>query len=91
MKSKHNNYFLLLIKTCIQLLYNLVIGIICFLIYIFTYEPNKKHILTIRKAKRIRVLTKFKLWYFNHFKHLTIFLGDYDYFKYLDKHLNKKE
>lgn len=44
-----------------------VVGIICTLIFILTYEPKKWKTVTKRKINRIRILTKFKLFLWKHF------------------------
>ena len=47
-----------------------IVAPIVYVIYFVTYEPNKKGVVTLRKIKRIRLLTKLKLWIYNHFKRI---------------------
>ena len=65
-----------------------VFMIICTAIKVFTYEPGTKYQLTKRKAKRIRLLTKLKLFVFNHVPNgVSKFFGVEEYKDYLNKHL----
>lgn len=66
----------------------LIVAVIIGLIKLFTLEPGKKGQITVRKARRIRALSKFKVWIFN-FLPLPVvkFLGFEKYREYLNEHL----
>lgn len=58
------------------------------LIWLITLEPGTKGHLTKRKARRIRALTKVKLFYFNNVPDsVHKFLGIKLYKEYLNEHL----
>lgn len=63
------------------LLINILVNIVCILIWFFTYERNTGRILTVRKAKRIRALTNFKLWFYRNFRGISHFLRLDEYFE----------
>lgn len=63
------------------LLINILVNIVCILIWFFTYERNTDRILTVRKAKRIRALTNFKLWFYRNFRGISHFLRLDEYFE----------
>lgn len=65
--------FLHLIRRIIQIIFPIILQIICLIIYIVTFEPNTKHKPTKRKAKRIRFLTKTKLYIYRWFKPIFLF------------------
>ena len=58
-------------------------AIICLIIKLVTYEPNTTRRVTVRKAKRIRRLTKFKLYVWKYFPWYFKFIHD-DYFENLN-------
>lgn len=66
-------FFILLIK--------IFVNIVCILIWFFTYERNTDGVLTVRKAKRIRALTNFKLWFYRNFRDISHFLRRDEYFE----------
>lgn len=66
-----------------RIVIDFVAWLICTLIYFVTFEPNTRHKATFRKARRIRALTKFKLYLYKWFKPVFKFLH-YDYFDRLD-------
>jgi hypothetical protein len=68
-------------------LVDILLFIVCWLIYAVTYERGKNGILTVRKARRIRALTKLKLWFYRHFKGTCKYL-DFD-LERLHKRLEK--
>lgn len=63
------------------LLIKIIVDIVCVLIWLFTYERNTYGILTVRKAKRIRALTNFKLWFYRNFRGISHFLRIDEYFE----------
>ena len=65
--------FIVLIKIFVK-----IAGI---LIWFVTYERNTDGILTVRKAKRIRALTKFKLWFYHNFSGISHFFRMDKYFE----------
>lgn len=59
------------------------------LIYLVTFEPGKKKELTVRKAKRIRFLTKLKMRFLNGLPEpVAKYIGVENYKNYLNSHLN---
>ena len=59
------------------------------LIYLVTYEPRKKKELTVRKARRIRFLTKLKMRLLNGLPEpVAKYIGVENYKNYLNSHLN---
>ena len=73
LKELFHLFFILLIK--------IFVNIACILIWFFTYERNTDGILTVRKAKRIRALTKFKLWFYHNFSGISHFFRMDKYFE----------
>ena len=67
---------------------NIIIGLICILIFIVTYEPMKWKTVTKRKIRRIKRLTKFKLWMWRHFRWYFEFIHDDAYYKKLEEKLS---
>lgn len=77
-----------IIRGFVRLFVRLFILLIQALIYIVTFEPGKQRQITVRKAKRIRALTKFKLWVFDLLPDSVLrYLGMKDYKDYLNSHL----
>lgn len=76
------------IRGIFRFVYLCIIGIICRIIYAVTYEKGKEKKITPKKAKRIRILTNFKLMMFKNFPHLIKFLGEAEYLTYLKNKLN---
>ena len=76
-KKYYSKNIFLPLKELLHLLFILLIkifvNIACILIWFFTYERNTDGILTVRKAKRIRALTKFKLWFYHNFSGISHF------------------
>lgn len=62
-------------------------NIICAIIFIVTYEPCKFKKVTKRKIRRIRALTKFKLWLWRTFRWYFEFIHDTKYLETLEKRL----
>lgn len=59
----------------------------CKIIAMIGGEEDIKEI-TVRKAKRIRRLTRFKIWVYNNLPYLMKFFGQYNYLENLYKRLN---
>ena len=77
-----------IIRGFVRLAFNFIIFITVQLIRLFTYEPGKKRVITVRKARRIRTLTNLKLWFFNTMPDsVTNYLGKKYYKEYLFSHL----
>ena len=79
------NFFIHFIRRILYFLTKLIVTIICFIIYIFTFEPNSRKKVTMRKIKRIRRLTKVKLWIWKNFGWYFRFIHD----NYLDGLANR--
>ena len=83
------NIFLHLIRRILQISLKIIVFIACGLIYIVTYEPKTFKRATARKVRRIKKLTKFKVYLYKNFKGFWEFLHDdylkdvYNNFKYL--------
>lgn len=86
-------------KRIFYFLKRFLIGILNFLFDVFTlifvalyklitYEPGKKNVLTIRKIKRIRRITKYKIYLYEHFPNIVRKLNLEDYFIDLKKRLS---
>ena len=77
-----------IVRGLARFVFNLFIAISCFFIKIVTFEPNSKDTLTVRKARRIRALSRFKVFVLNVFPDpVNRFLGLYNYKIYLNEHL----
>jgi hypothetical protein len=75
------NFFIHFFRRLLYFLTQIILLLVCQIIYFVTYEPNTSKKVTMRKIKRIRKLTKFKLWLWKHF-------GWYFKFIHKDKYLN---
>lgn len=84
------NFFIHLIRRILYFTTNIIVAIACFIIYIVTYEPNTKKKVTIRKIRRIRALTKFKLWLWKYFDWYFKFIHKNKYFEKLENKLGKR-
>lgn len=74
-----------LFHVIVAMFFKMLISFACVVIWLFTYERNTNGELTLRKARRIRALTKFKLWFYKHFKSIAkIFMVD-GYLNYIHK------
>ena len=84
-KKYYSKNIFLPLKELLHLLFILLIkifvNIACILIWFFTYERNTDGILTVRKAKRIRALTKFKLWFYHNSSGISHFFRMDKYFE----------
>ena len=84
-KTYYSKNLFLPLKELLHLLFILLIkifvNIVCILIWFFTYERNTDGVLTVRKAKRIRALTNFKLWFYRNFRDISHFLRRDEYFE----------
>jgi len=56
------DFILHFFKRIFQILSSIIIMFACSIIYVLTYEPGTEYKVTIRKARRIRFLTKLKLY-----------------------------
>lgn len=61
------DFILHFIRRIIQITFGFFITVACAIIYTVTFEPNTKKRATPRKARRIRALTKFKLYMYKWF------------------------
>ena len=62
MLERTKNILIHLVRRILQILFTTVVTLICGIIYLVTYEPGTKKHVTVRKCKRIRALTKLKLY-----------------------------
>lgn len=76
------NFFNHLFRRIFKIIFNLILLIIFLLIFIITFERNTRGKVTIRKIKRIRKLTKFKLYLYKYFKNFFKWIRN-DYFENL--------
>jgi len=70
------DFILHLIRRMLQIVFSLFISIVCGIIYVVTYEPGTAKRVTKRKIRRIRRLTKFKLYIYKYFKPMCVFMHD---------------
>lgn len=78
-----------IIRGFVRLAFRIPIFIAQALIYAATFEPGKVRVLTPRKARRIRALTKLKLWFLNSLPtFIAKYLGVEEYKEYLNLHLS---
>lgn len=84
------NFFIHFIRRILFFLTKIIIALICCLIYIVTYEPGKKKEVTMRKIRRIRRLTNFKLWLWKNFDWYFRFIHDAKYFEKLESRFGNK-
>ena len=74
------DFFAHLIRRILQIFFTTTIALVCLIIYFVTYEPGKGTAVTLRKCRRIRKLTKLKLYSYKYFSWLHNFLHD-DYMR----------
>lgn len=67
------------IRSLFRFLALLILCAVTNTIYVLTYEKGAKGKMTYRKAKRIKRLTKLKIFALDHMPRLMKFLGCYDY------------
>ena len=82
-----NNTILHIIRRFLQIVITFTVSLVCGIIYLVTYEPNTYRRVTKRKCRRIRVLTKFKLYVYKYFAPVCHFLHD-DYMEQLYYNFN---
>lgn len=71
-----------------RFIFFVLLYLIIYLIKFLTYEPGKKNTITPRKARRIRMLSSLKLWFFNTVpEEMLSFLGIKKYKFYINTHL----
>jgi len=76
------------IRGIFRFIFFVIVGLICKLIAKINHEEGKEKQITIKKAKRIRRLTNFKLKMLKHFPILMNFFGEKKYLEYLKQKLN---
>ena len=83
------NFFIHFFRRLLFFLTQIIIVIVVQIIYLVTYEPNTRKNVTMRKIKRIRRLTKFKLWLWKNFDWYFKFIHKDKYLIKLEKKLGK--
>lgn len=78
------DFVLHFIRRVITIIFNLLVALVCNLIWLITYEPGKRKKVTKRKAKRIVALTKLKLYAYKYCWWFFDYIRD-DYMKKLYK------
>lgn len=63
----------------------IIFQLVCLIIFLITFEPHAWKKITLRKIKRIRRLTRFKLWLWKHFDWYIKFIHDDKYYIDLEK------
>lgn len=77
-----------IVRGVMRLIFRICVALVCFIIKLLAFEPNTSKEITVRKAKRIRMLSRFKVWVLNFFPDsVNRYLGIYNYKIYLNKHL----
>ena len=84
------DFFTHLIRRILFFLTNMVISLICGIIYLVTYEPNTKKKVTVRKIRRIRRLTNIKLWIWRNFGWYFRFIHNSKYLETLEVKFGNK-
>lgn len=84
------NFFIHFIRRILFFLTQIIISLVCGLIYLVTYEPHTKKKVTMRKIRRIRRLTNFKLWMWRNFGWYFRFIHDSKYFENLEAKFGNK-
>ena len=79
------NFFAHLLRRILQIIFSILTTIVCVIIFIVEFEPNTRGKATSRKAKRIRRLTKFKLYAYKYLKPFWQFM----HHTYLENLYNK--
>ena len=64
------------IRRCVLILFNFILAISCHIIFLVTWEPRTWKRVTVRKVKRIRALTKLKLYAWKYGKPFFVWLKD---------------
>ena len=70
------DFILHFIRRLLQIFFGIFISLICGIIFVVTYEPNTYGRPTKRKVRRIRRLTKLKLYAYKYFKPVCVFMHD---------------
>ena len=83
------NFLIHFIRRILYFLTQIIIVIICNIIFFVTFEPNTREKVTMRKIRRIRRLTKFKLWLWKYFGWYFKFIHKDKYLIDLEKKLGK--
>lgn len=81
------DFFIHFFRRILFFLTQIIGTIICLIIFLITFEPKSGKNITRRKIKRIRRLTKFKLWLWEHFYWYFNFIHDDAYYKILKERL----
>lgn len=77
-----------IIRGLVRFAFRICVALTCILIKVVTFEPGSKEEITVRKAKRIRALSRFKMFALNSLPDpVNRFLGLYNYKNYLNEHL----
>lgn len=79
------NFFVHFIRRILYFATQIFFYLICQIIFLVTYEPHQWKKVTLRKIRRIRALTKFKLWMWKHFGWYFRFIRDDKYYRDLEK------
>lgn len=85
--TKLLNFFIHFFRRLLFFTTQFIFLIICFIIFVVTYEPNMRKKVTARKIRRIRALTKVKLWLWKHFAWYFKFIHKDKYFENLERRL----
>ena len=78
------DFFIHFIRRVLFWLYYIIYSLICIIIFLITYD-SKLGVITKRKIRRIRTLTKFKLFLWKNFSWFFTFIEVDDYYKNLEK------
>lgn len=79
-----------IVKYTLMTVYNFFEVNLVIMVYFFTKENGVNYgTVTLKKIRRIRTWTKFKIWYYKHFKVILDFLGQ-DYLGVIYNRLKKE-
>lgn len=90
---KEYTFKYVLSEICRLLIYSIcffVVGVVCFIIYVVTYERGYKGKVTLRKVKRIRALSRLKLWFYRTFPKIAKITSLDGYLSNLEKRIGRK-
>lgn len=82
--NKILGFFKHFLQRVLFFVYNLLLILIANIIFIITYEPGKRNIVTKRKIRRIRLLTRLKLYMWKYGKRFFVFIHNDEYLRDLN-------
>lgn len=84
------DFFIHFFRRLLYFLTRIIFLLVCDIIFLVTYEPGKWKKVTMRKIKRIRRLTNFKLFLWHKFPWFINFIHRGDYYERLEGRFGNK-